>query len=46
MKMKEIIKDKVVFVNSKGRKITKNISKNMIILFKEDILYNQFKVIK
>jgi len=43
--MKEIIKDKVVFVNSKGRKITKNISKNMIILYKNNTLYNQWKVI-
>ena len=44
--MKEIINDKIVFINGKGKKITKDISKDMIILYKNDTLYNQWKWIK
>ena len=44
--MVEIIDDKLVYKNATGRKSTRKICDDMVIIFKEDIHYDQFKWLK
>ena len=44
--MVEIIGDKLVYTNTTGRHTSRVIDDDMNIIFKSDMLYNQFKVIK